>query len=140
MSVTCSICLNTLNYNSLQLNCKHTFCRSCIKKWYEKSTSKTCPMCREIITVSMDNNYNLRRKNHQFCVNSLKKFIADYSSCESNEEQTDHFNKIFKFISEYRYFLSNNKQLKNIVFIKLNEFKQENHSFAFYWEVKLKSI
>tara|TARA_B110000208_G_scaffold141976_1_gene171337 strand:+ start:132 stop:425 length:294 start_codon:yes stop_codon:yes gene_type:complete len=97
-------------------------------------------MCREIITVSMDNNYNLRRKNHQFCVNSLKKFIADYSSCESNEEQTDHFNKIFKFISEYRYFLSNNKQLKNIVFIKLNEFKQENHSFAFYWEVKLKSI
>ena len=137
MNVTCSICLNKLN-NSIELNCKHTFCRSCIKKWYEKS--KSCPMCRDIITISMDNNYNLRRKNHQFCVNSLKKMINDYGNCKSIEHQTDHFNKMFKFISEYRYFLNINKKFKNVVLIKLNEFKQENHSFAFYWEVKLNLI
>ena len=40
----CPICLEE-NLENIILECKHIFCKKCIKKWFT-SNSKTCPLCR----------------------------------------------------------------------------------------------
>jgi hypothetical protein len=40
----CPICLEE-NLENIILECKHIFCKKCIKKWVT-SNSKTCPLCR----------------------------------------------------------------------------------------------
>ena len=40
----CPICLEE-NLENIILDCKHIFCKKCIKKWVTFS-SKTCPLCR----------------------------------------------------------------------------------------------
>lgn len=40
----CSICMSDITGSRKTLICKHTFCTSCIKEWFEKAD--TCPMCR----------------------------------------------------------------------------------------------
>jgi hypothetical protein len=40
----CPICLED-NLENIILDCKHVFCKKCIKKWVT-SNSKTCPLCR----------------------------------------------------------------------------------------------
>lgn len=40
----CSICMMDICGSRKTLICKHTFCTSCIKEWFEKAD--TCPMCR----------------------------------------------------------------------------------------------
>lgn len=40
----CCICMENKKLN-VQLNCAHTFCRVCIKKWLTEK-SNTCPTCR----------------------------------------------------------------------------------------------
>jgi hypothetical protein len=41
---SCPICLEE-NLENIILDCKHVFCKKCIKKWVT-SNSKTCPLCR----------------------------------------------------------------------------------------------
>jgi hypothetical protein len=41
---SCPICLED-NLENIILDCKHIFCKRCIKKW-TTSNSKTCPLCR----------------------------------------------------------------------------------------------
>jgi hypothetical protein len=41
---SCPICLED-NLENIILDCKHVFCKKCIKKWVT-SNSKTCPLCR----------------------------------------------------------------------------------------------
>lgn len=41
----CAICLEEItNTNKQTLNCKHSFCKICITKWFR--TKKNCPTCR----------------------------------------------------------------------------------------------
>ena len=40
----CPVCY--CDQASCKLVCKHSFCKSCIKSWYEKSDEPSCPMCR----------------------------------------------------------------------------------------------
>ena len=40
----CFICMENKKLN-IQLACKHTFCKTCIKKWLTEK-SNTCPTCR----------------------------------------------------------------------------------------------
>tara|TARA_B100000287_G_scaffold435647_1_gene505283 strand:+ start:1536 stop:1943 length:408 start_codon:yes stop_codon:yes gene_type:complete len=42
--IVCPICMDT-TYNNIKLNCEHTFCENCIKKWLMQK-SNTCPNCR----------------------------------------------------------------------------------------------
>lgn len=41
---SCCICMENKKLN-VQLNCNHTFCKPCIKKWLTEK-SNTCPTCR----------------------------------------------------------------------------------------------
>lgn len=40
----CPVCY--CDQANCKLVCKHSFCKSCVKSWYEKSDEPTCPMCR----------------------------------------------------------------------------------------------
>lgn len=51
----CVICQDTLSAISQALPCGHTFCRTCIRKWYRPGgpsppgvsrVNKTCPLCK----------------------------------------------------------------------------------------------
>ena len=49
----CSICLDTINENNLcKTNCNHSYCKSCIDRWFDKQ-KVSCPMCRTKITYFM---------------------------------------------------------------------------------------
>ena len=50
----CSICLeeNISRTNMILLDCKHEFCKSCVKKYFENErlTNPSCALCRQSIT------------------------------------------------------------------------------------------
>ena len=56
--VVCPICLEEFNENEtvIELSCKHTFHKDCIKKWFENNHS--CPTCRKKIDLNSDNTDN----------------------------------------------------------------------------------
>jgi hypothetical protein len=63
---TCSICCDTI-YQTVVLDCAHSFCRDCIEGWFR--TKKSCPMCRVVHkgaprpVRSSDNTINILIKN-----------------------------------------------------------------------------
>jgi hypothetical protein len=79
---SCPICLYNLNSKSIKLDCSHSFCIKCIREWNKQS--QTCPICRLVITLSLDHTYNLRCKKHEFCVSIMKQLISEYDNCLTN--------------------------------------------------------
>jgi hypothetical protein len=47
MDTECAVCYSEVA--TCKLVCKHSFCKSCIKTWYQKSEEPTCPMCRHTL-------------------------------------------------------------------------------------------
>lgn len=45
----CTICLEAINKESMELACTHRFCQQCILQWMEISTNNDCPLCRKPI-------------------------------------------------------------------------------------------
>ncbi len=58
----CSICYSNFK-SKTTLNCSHSFCIDCIKKWNEKKN--TCPLCRVIFTEKeiIDNIQRVKTRN-----------------------------------------------------------------------------
>lgn len=55
---TCPICLDSMHVcdNSLCLiPCDHKFHAECIRKWWERSKSRTCPYCNQSWDIDHDN-------------------------------------------------------------------------------------
>ena len=46
--ILCAICHEAIDGSLKRLKCKHKFHAKCIKKWYESSNSKKCPLCQTI--------------------------------------------------------------------------------------------
>eukprot|EP00057_Strongylocentrotus_purpuratus_P011557 XP_011666031.1 PREDICTED: uncharacterized protein LOC100891554 isoform X1 [Strongylocentrotus purpuratus] len=55
--LVCAVCMNTLK-NPKSLSCRHTFCEECLKQCDKASQGRsggiTCPMCREVTTLSRE--------------------------------------------------------------------------------------
>ena len=47
MDTECAVCYSEVA--TCKLVCKHSFCKSCVKTWYQKSEEPTCPMCRHTL-------------------------------------------------------------------------------------------
>ena len=56
MDTECAVCYSEVA--TCKLVCKHSFCKSCVKTWYQKSEEPTCPMCRQQINVDVENEEN----------------------------------------------------------------------------------
>lgn len=61
--MNCSICVEKIN-NPHKLICNHSFCKTCIFKWF--NISKTCPLCRKSIQVDLPNNNNQNKNNSRY--------------------------------------------------------------------------
>ncbi len=42
----CGICMDELV--SVELECKHSMCQTCLENWFEESEDRSCPYCRKI--------------------------------------------------------------------------------------------
>lgn len=80
----CSICYEKLIFESesFMTRCAHWFHKSCMDKWFLRETSKPCPSCRRIVTLSKADEFD----------NYFKRIKR--SSAELNEESGRHFKKI----------------------------------------------
>lgn len=66
----CPICLKQVMSPINPNNCRHIFCKYCLKKWL--SIKKSCPMCRK--NVDFYSKVDLTDKNLQ---SQLDEFIID---------------------------------------------------------------
>lgn len=85
MSDVCSICKDDFS-EAVSLDCSHTFCLECIKKWSE--TENSCPICRAEFTHIGNTIINKRRQSDpdfgSFVTDTIIQFIMN-----------DHFKIIF---------------------------------------------
>ena len=76
----CPVCYcNTVNCT---LICGHSFCRQCIKSWYQKEThSPTCPMCR-----------------HHLYFRGMRKYIEQWDEDAFNHARQEAFEEALEII------------------------------------------
>ena len=80
----CSICLQEILLDeSCENNCGHSFCKSCLDEWIDRSNT-TCPLCRQTIQYIQYKNESYRlltkvvnRPNESFATN-VRKIINYY--------------------------------------------------------------
>lgn len=46
LMVECNICYEDITSKEMILQCKHTFHKHCIKKWFKKNNYKLCKKCK----------------------------------------------------------------------------------------------
>lgn len=61
MSLECPICLDLIETNDYQTDCKHVFHRHCIIEWSDKKREFTCPLCRK-----------MNRRNNEISIHEIK--------------------------------------------------------------------
>ena len=140
--MTCPICLEDVKI-PIKLDCSHTFCLSCIRKWNQKTNSENsnkCPLCRKNIIDELDTKYNLRRKHNMKNIKELKKFMDEFYNTDLIDEKIVILDKIFKFISNHKFMLCHNSIFKKTTLDKIIYFKNENISQAYYWDNLINSV
>lgn len=59
--LNCSICLETFK-DPVSLSCNHNYCSKCLQKFWEKNSSKNCPLCkRKSSKDTLDVNFVLKQ-------------------------------------------------------------------------------
>lgn len=110
--ITCVICQD-LVLHATTLHCSHTFCRSCIQKWLQKS--QICPVCRSKITQKPIKNVLLE--------NIIEKYVLtltenERSMRDSRISSENHIEEVE--ISKLQSMLSAAKK-KGARFLKIGE-------------------
>ncbi|XP_014868101.1 PREDICTED: nuclear factor 7, brain-like isoform X2 [Poecilia mexicana] len=70
--VSCHVCTETFR-DPVSLSCNHSFCSSCLQKFWEQTGKKNCPICKR--RSSKDNpvvNFALQELADSFAIRSLK--------------------------------------------------------------------
>ncbi|KAM9391980.1 nuclear factor 7, brain-like [Pholidichthys leucotaenia] len=79
--LSCSVCLETFR-DPVSLGCNHSFCSSCLQKFWEQTKTRNCPICRR------------KSSKEHLLVNFVLKELADSfagrhksGSCETEKEK-----------------------------------------------------
>jgi hypothetical protein len=77
--MNCCICFDdNIDSNSICFtNCNHSYCKSCLDKWFDKGTN-TCPLCRSEIKYFRCNNENNRIITLNYNINNFREDIIVY--------------------------------------------------------------
>ena len=85
-NMTCTICSTDIYIDAVIINCGHTFCKYCIKKW-QRTSPKTptepnakCPLCNMVITTLTP---NMSARNH---INELCEVFLDGIGIKEREK------------------------------------------------------
>jgi hypothetical protein len=90
----CEVCYSETA--TCKLVCKHSFCKSCVKSWYQKSEEPTCPMCRS--RLYFKGLYKLKRvwedekfekQNSDYFQETFDEIFEDDDEFEFDEEDDD---------------------------------------------------
>ena len=82
MDTECAVCY--CEQATCKLVCNHSFCKSCVKAWYQTSDGEpTCPMCR-----------------HTLYFKGLHKISEKWEKEKMNKLNEDAFNAAFEKIFE----------------------------------------
>ncbi|XP_024131764.1 nuclear factor 7, ovary [Oryzias melastigma] len=71
--LNCHICSETFN-DPVTLSCNHNFCSSCLKRFWEQTLSKNCPICKRKSS-----------KDHPFVNFSLKELADSFAGRQKSE-------------------------------------------------------
>ncbi|KAJ8245086.1 hypothetical protein GJAV_G00275520 [Gymnothorax javanicus] len=80
--ISCSVCCDIFK-DPVLLKCSHSFCRECLKQYWEKKSSRECPICMR--KASMDNppaNLALR--------NIVESYLQQRTKSETAVKSEDH--------------------------------------------------
>ena len=75
----CSVCY--CYQATCKLVCGHSFCKTCVKTWYQKSEEPTCPMCR-----------------HPLYFKGLHKLLSIWEDEKTDKRNEEAFNTAFESI------------------------------------------
>ncbi|XP_077588003.1 E3 ubiquitin-protein ligase TRIM35-like [Stigmatopora nigra] len=84
-NLRCPTCLNIFQ-NPVMLQCSHSFCRACVRLWWNQKLVKTCPVCRKKC-ICQDPPSNLTLKN--ICETFTQ--ASQGTWCELHEEKMKLF-------------------------------------------------
>lgn len=82
--ITCKICQRFL-YEPYSLSCGHTFCYTCLTQWMSAAQRKTCPDCRNRITVEPTPSYLIREMVLVFI--SRSELLAEGETAEEHHQE-----------------------------------------------------
>jgi hypothetical protein len=95
MASECAVCYSS--NSNCKLVCGHSFCFSCVKKWYNKGADQNCPMCRAPIYFK-----GLYKKQEEWANEAYETKAAEVfseyfeSTLETGIEDSKDFVEIFK--------------------------------------------
>ena len=98
-NMTCTICSTDIYIDAVIINCGHTFCKYCIKKW-QRTSPKTpkepnakCPLCNMVITTLTP---NMSARNH---INELCEVFLDGIGIKEREKSIqEHSENIIQLL------------------------------------------
>jgi hypothetical protein len=137
----CVICLENKLLHSL--DCNHSFCHQCLKKWSQTKFVKQCPVCRQPFTLPV---YKTRshdfKTNKKLYIQFLQTKIKEFNSITGKEEediqkQLKIFDEMFSHLYSHKQILKQHPRLKKIVTEKIQYLKEKGHSIGYYWDLKL---
>lgn len=103
MDTECAVCYS--EQATCKLVCKHSFCKSCVKTWYQKSDEPTCPMCRHTLyfkglhKISEKWEDERNEKLNEEAFNTA--FEAIFEEDSDDEDQYDNFSSEVDTESDY---------------------------------------
>lgn len=99
----CSICLEELEDEKTIYkidSCNHLFHTKCILEMYIQSNSRSCPMCRQIISATSSSSSSLY--NNKFKLSLIKKYVKKVDANPSIVSFYNEFISYNKKISEFK--------------------------------------
>ena len=136
----CVICLENKLLHSL--DCNHSFCHQCLKKWSQTKFVKQCPVCRQSFTLPV---YETRSQdfetNKKSYLRFLQKKIIEFQSITGKEKedikkQLKLFDEMFLHLYSHKEILKQHPRLKKTVKEKIQYLKDKGHSIGYYWDLK----
>ena len=91
----CPVCY--VNAPDFQINCGHSFCYHCIKKWYQESKTQTCPLCRDYMEFR---EVYVECDTHVDILTEISKFQSTYVTLSRMKNATVHFDDVMYFMKQ----------------------------------------
>ncbi|XP_033996448.1 zinc-binding protein A33-like [Trematomus bernacchii] len=134
--LSCHVCSETFR-DPVSLSCSHSFCLSCLQRFWEQSKNKNCPICKINFSKNLVVNFTLKELADSFAerqeagseqaVSELKDLLkSDLGSLQDKRDKYKGVEKTYKEVIQgsKKQLLSTERKIR-AEFIKLHQFLKE---------------